>query len=98
MIHTIGYAGHSPDSFAERLQRLHIDTLIDVRYSPISRRRGFSKSALARKLEEHGIGYVHLKDLGAPKALRELLAGMRDYALFFSQYRHHAEKQEEALR
>ena len=36
-----------------------------------SRRPGFSKTALAGALAERGIGYVHLRALGTPKAGRE---------------------------
>ena len=36
-----------------------------------SRRPGFSKTALAGALAERGIGYLHLRALGTPKAGRE---------------------------
>lgn len=97
MLVTVGYGGFSPSTFVEHLLDLGVETLVDVRYSPVSRRPGFSKGALASRLESSGIRYVHLKDLGAPKPLRELLAGMGDYPLFFSQYRYHAEQQHGAL-
>jgi uncharacterized protein (DUF488 family) len=32
---------------------------------PLSRKPGFSKSALAARLEANGISYIHLKGLGA---------------------------------
>ena len=40
--------------------------VIDVRALPLSRRPGFSKSALRSALEESGIEYLHLKALGTP--------------------------------
>jgi hypothetical protein len=51
--------------------------LIDVRDVPLSRKPGFSKSALQANLEAHGIAYVHLKGLGDPKPGREAASGVR---------------------
>jgi uncharacterized protein (DUF488 family) len=69
--YTIGYEGSRVDEFVATLRRAGIETLIDVRDLPLSRKPGFSKSALAEKLEAHGIAYVHLKGLGDPKPGRE---------------------------
>jgi hypothetical protein len=44
---------------------------------PLSRKPGFSKSALQANLEAHGIAYVHLKGLGDPKPGREAASGVR---------------------
>jgi len=38
-----------------------------VRAVAASRRPGFSKRQLAARLDEHGIGYLHLRALGTPK-------------------------------
>jgi uncharacterized protein (DUF488 family) len=40
--------------------------VIDVRALPLSRRPGFSKTALRAALGEAGIEYLHLKALGTP--------------------------------
>ena len=48
-----------------------MEQLIDVRAVAASRRPGFSKTALAGALAERGIGYLHLRPLGTPKAGRE---------------------------
>ncbi|MEI9965338.1 MAG: DUF488 domain-containing protein [Caulobacteraceae bacterium] len=45
--------------------------VIDVRAVAASRRPGFSKTMLAASLDEAGIGYLHLRALGTPKAGRE---------------------------
>lgn len=58
--------------FARCLREAGIERLIDVRQLPISRRRGFAKTALALALAEEGIEYVHMKELGNPKHLRDL--------------------------
>lgn len=68
---TIGYEGASIDDFIATLHAAGVRTLIDVRELPISRRRGFAKSALSTALNADGIEYVHIKELGDPKAGRE---------------------------
>ena len=68
---TIGYEGADPGDFIATLRAAGITLVIDVRELPISRRKGFAKSALSASLKEAGIGYLHLKGLGTPKAGRE---------------------------
>src|SRR5690606_12187551 len=53
------------------LKAAKIKTLVDVRDVANSRRAGFSKKSLAAALAEAGITYVHMKELGTPKAGRE---------------------------
>jgi uncharacterized protein (DUF488 family) len=78
---TIGYEGSSFADFLATLQEAKINTVIDVRDVPVSRKVGFSKYSLARALEIAGISYVHLKELGDPKAGREA-ARSGDFAGF----------------
>jgi uncharacterized protein (DUF488 family) len=65
-IFTIGYEGTTVPEFVAALQKARVERVIDVRALPLSRRPGFSKSALRAALEEAGIEYVHLKALGTP--------------------------------
>ena len=65
-IFTIGYEGTTVPEFTAALQKAGVKRVIDVRALPLSRRPGFSKSALRAALAEAGIGYVHLKALGTP--------------------------------
>lgn len=67
---TIGYEQAGFPAFLEALQGDDIETLVDVRELPNSRRAGFSKNVLKASLASAGIGYVHLKALGTPKAGR----------------------------
>ena len=67
LLHTIGYEGSSISDFLNSLKAAGIDRLIDVREVPISRKAGFSKSKLAKFLQDVGIDYLHLKGLGDPK-------------------------------
>jgi uncharacterized protein (DUF488 family) len=65
-IFTIGYEATTVPEFIAALRHAGVARLIDVRALPLSRRPGFSKSALRAALEEAGIEYVHLKALGTP--------------------------------
>lgn len=69
-IATIGYERAPLGDVIARLQEAEVDLLIDVRAIAASRRAGFSKTVLAGSLDEAGIGYLHLRDLGTPKAGR----------------------------
>lgn len=82
-LHTIGYTGLSIHEFIEELTEARIDLLIDIRELPISRKRGFSKTALTENLASAGIEYSHLKWLGSPKALRHEVRESKDYNKFF---------------
>lgn len=70
---TTGYEQHSsPESLIDALCEAGIKRLLDVRELPISRRRGFSKTALASALADAGIAYEHVRALGNPKPYRDL--------------------------
>lgn len=79
---TIGYEGEPQAAVIGRLQAAGVQVLADVRAVAASRRAGFSKTVLGASLAEAGIEYVHLRDLGTPKAGRDAarkgdVAGMR---------------------
>lgn len=96
-LYTIGYAGFTPDQFVEALRAKRISMLLDVRMTPISRKRGFSKTALHDALDQAGISYQHMRMLGSPKELREDLNASGDYDTFFDKYRDYLMSQEEGL-
>ncbi|WP_084715147.1 DUF488 family protein, N3 subclade [Streptacidiphilus rugosus] len=62
-----GYEGRTIDSFVTALVEAGVDAVADVRLTPISRKRGFSKTRLSEALAEADIDYVHLRALGNPK-------------------------------
>ena len=68
---TIGYEGKTFDEFLGQLVAAGVQLVIDVRAVAASRRPGFSKTALAAGLREHGVDYLQLRDLGTPKAGRD---------------------------
>ncbi len=80
---TIGYEGVTIDSFVSSLLSNNIDCILDVRKLPLSRKPGFSKTELSRRLRITKIQYVHLADLGTPKPIREKLKSTHDYSTFF---------------
>jgi len=65
-VFTVGYSGRSVEQFLRALLSAGISRVIDVRELPLSRRRGFSKSALKAALEKKGIEYLHLRNAGNP--------------------------------
>lgn len=72
-VFTIGYEDHqSTESLIRILVESKVDKLVDVRDLPLSRRRGFSKTALAESLQEAGVEYLHMRELGNPKPFRDL--------------------------
>lgn len=69
--HTYGYEGLAIQEFLQRLGSLGVETLVDVRELPLSRKKGFSKKALADHLASANIAYCHMPGLGCPKPIRE---------------------------
>jgi uncharacterized protein (DUF488 family) len=68
---TIGYEGRELDDFVSTLRAHDVDVLVDVRLNAMSRRRGFSKRALAAAVLAADIDYVHEPLLGNPVDNRE---------------------------
>ncbi len=87
-LYTIGYQGASIEGFIAALKAAGVETLIDVRAVPASRRREFSKTNLSASLEAAGLAYVHLAGLGNPKAGREAAKAGRleDYKRIYTEH------------
>jgi uncharacterized protein (DUF488 family) len=71
----VGYEGQSIGSFIDMLLIQGVTHLVDVRLTPISRKPGFSKTALGHALAAADISYTHLPELGNPKSNRAGFAG-----------------------
>ncbi len=67
---TVGYERTTLGGLIAALEEHDVRRVIDTRDVANSRRAGFSKKLLAASLDEHGIGYIHLRPLGTPKAGR----------------------------
>ena len=64
-IYSIGHGARPLDEFLETLRTAAIETLVDIRTAPGSRKHPhFGKDPLAKALEASGIAYLHLKELG----------------------------------
>lgn len=94
---TIGYEGTALNDFVDTLKAAGIDVLLDIRELPISRRKGFSKTALSAALKEAEILYSHEKRLGSPREIRHRLREDGNYPRFFREFRRHLIAQEELL-
>jgi uncharacterized protein (DUF488 family) len=65
-VFTIGYEQATQAAVIAALHEACVEVLVDIRYLPLSRRAGFSKTALRVAVEEAGMAYHHLRDLGTP--------------------------------
>lgn len=94
---TLGYEGHDPESFVATLRKAGVQRVLDVRELPLSRKAGFSKSALAMGLSRHGIAYSHVRALGTPKPVREAYKAGGSFADLRKGYLAHVADQEAAV-
>ena len=70
-IFTIGYQQATQQAVLAALREAGVEVLADVRARPLSRKPGFSKSALKAAVEEAGMEYRHFRDVGTPPEGRE---------------------------
>lgn len=70
-VYTIGYEGTDIERFIATLKLVGVEVVADVRAVAVSRKKGFSKTALRTRLEAEGIRYVHFVQLGDPKPGRD---------------------------
>ena len=84
---TIGYEGRSIDEYLNILIKNNIKVLCDVRKNPLSRKYGFSKQSLQKKITQLNIQYVHIPSLGINSNLRKDLKTEQDYKKIFSIYK-----------
>src|SRR5438034_2297991 len=65
VIHTIGHGRRSSEELIDCLREAGVETLVDARRFPSSRRNPqFSQATLAGALEDAGIAYLHAAELG----------------------------------
>jgi uncharacterized protein (DUF488 family) len=95
---TVGYEGSDQADFLATLKTAGVDILLDIRELAISRRKGFSKTALRLGLESVGIGYRHERALGSPKEIRHRLRDDHDYRRFFADFEQHLDRQQPLLK
>lgn len=70
-LYTIGYEGASLEELIAALKAEGVTRLLDIRYTPYSRRGEFSTDMLGAALQQYGIAYTHIRELGNPAKARE---------------------------
>jgi len=78
---TIGYTGRKTEEIIAALKAKGVRTLVDIRQNPVSMYRPeLSKKNLARLLEQNGMHYAHIPELGVPRDIRAkaIETGTRD--------------------
>lgn len=83
---TIGYEGRTQDEYLALLTGAGVTLLADVRRNPISRKKGFSKKALAEGCAAVAIRYEHLPELGIASEKRKNLSTQADVDALFAEY------------
>lgn len=64
-IHSVGHGARTLEAFLTLLRAAEIETLVDIRTAPYSRRHPhFTGDALADAVRDAGMSYEHLKGLG----------------------------------
>ncbi|WP_269532629.1 DUF488 family protein [Chitinimonas sp. BJYL2] len=96
-IYTIGYEGLDIDSFVSLLVEHNIETVVDIRELPLSRKPGFSKKALSSILNLSGLEYVHMVDLGCPKLVRDRYRENGNWKHYTEGFLKHLKTQESAI-
>ena len=86
-VFSIGYEGKDIDSFLDALIQNGVEVLVDVRANPFSMNFSFTKNKLANSLENVGIGYLHVPELGIEGQHRQNLGNEADYKQLFEFYR-----------
>jgi uncharacterized protein (DUF488 family) len=94
---TIGYEGRALPEFLELLREAGITALADVRRTPLSRKKGFSKGTLKKALEEVDIRYEPLPELGIAPERRKAVRTPAQREALFEAYERELPRQKEAL-
>jgi uncharacterized protein (DUF488 family) len=97
-LYTFGYEGLDIESFITRVNKAGARWIVDVRELPLSRKRGFSKSAFREHLEAAGIRYVHASALGCPRHIRERYRRDGDWAAYTRAFLAYLDTQRTAVR
>jgi uncharacterized protein (DUF488 family) len=96
-VFTIGYERLSPAAFLSLLAAHGIETVVDIREVALSRKPGFSKTALANLLSVSGFEYVHMMELGCPKPVRDRYREDGDWKRYTKGFMKHMKTQDLAI-
>ena len=95
---TLGYEGLTIKPFTARLQAAQVKTVVGVRELPLSRKKGFSKSAFCAALSAHGIAYLHAPALGCPKPIRNQYKADGNWQTYTRDFLKYIQTQDASLR
>lgn len=85
-VFSIGYEGLTIDLFLYKLITNGITTVVDVRNNPQSMKYGFSKKSFKQYIENAGMKYIHIPELGIPSAMRKGLGESVSHKSLFKAY------------
>lgn len=94
---TIGYEGFSSPEFFTLLRENSVEVLVDVRELPLSRKPGFSKTALAMSALSNGLTYQHYPALGCPREIRHPYREHRDWERYTQEFLQYLDSQQAAV-
>ena len=94
---TLGYEGLTQDSFFRVLRANYVQTIVDIRELPISRKRGFSKSSLADSARWNSMQYIHIGELGCPKFIRHDFRADKDWERYVRRFSAYLDTQDVAM-
>ena len=83
---TIGYEGLTIDAYLHKLISNNIATVADVRSNPQSMKFDFKKAKFRQHIENTGIKYCHIPELGIPSNKRQNLKSEAEYQQLFKEY------------
>ena len=95
---TLGYEGLTIKAFIARLQAAQVKTVVVVRELPLSRNKGFSKTAFCAALSAHGITYLRAPALGCPKPIRNQYKADGNWQTYIREFLKYIQTQDASLR
>ena len=95
---TLGYEGLTIEAFIARLKAAQVKTVVDVRELPLSRKKGFSKTAFCTALATHDIAYLHAPALGCPKPIRNQYKADGNWQTYTRDFLKYIQTQDASLR
>lgn len=96
-VFTIGYEGLGINDLMSLLSDHGIETVVDIRELPLSRKPGFSKKALANVLNLSGFEYAHMVELGCPRPVRDGYRADGDWKRYTAGFLKHLKLQKDAI-
>jgi uncharacterized protein (DUF488 family) len=96
-LYTIGYEGVSQAALLQTLVFHDVQTLLDIRELPQSRKPGLSKTALGQAAAGWGLQYAHIRALGTPRDIRYRRKVDHDAAAFREGFLAYLATQDEAM-